>query len=75
MNKLEFDLLDCTFISREEYNYIKRTFKEFEGIKFGYKLNSKNEEIYFVKDSFKESYEKPSIYKISYNWQDKYDNY
>ena len=70
-----FDILDCSFISKEEYDYIKRAYAEFNNIKFGYKLNSKNQEIYFVKDSFKESYDKPSIYKLNYSWQDKYDNY
>jgi len=58
---LKFNILDCSFVKLDQYRWLAFAFSKFNGIEFGYKLNSKNQKIYFIKDKFKQELEDQGI--------------
>lgn len=50
---IDFDIIDCTFITLAQYRWLKYVYPEYENIGYSFKLNKKKEKIYFIKDDFK----------------------
>jgi hypothetical protein len=51
--KLTFDIIDCTFISREQYNFLCFHYPKKNNIEYGFKLTKLGRRIFFIRDSFK----------------------